>query len=65
MNFIERRVSVNRAIAVLVKGGIEVDDGEAAVILEFLYLMSKNSNTSKEETNDETLTGNRTSEIHS
>ncbi len=45
MNFIERKVLVNRAIAVLGKNGIVVDDNEAAVILDFLYLMSKNRNT--------------------
>lgn len=48
MNFIDRKVSVNRAIAVLAKSGIEVDDVEAAVILDFLYLMSKNRNNPEE-----------------
>lgn len=62
MNFTERKVSINRAIAMLAKSGIEVDDGEAALILDFLYLMSKNRNTSEEVKNDETLKGNRTSE---
>lgn len=62
MNFIDRKVSVNRAIAVLAKSGIEVNDGESAVILDFLYLMSKNHNASEEVKNDETLKGNRTSE---
>jgi len=62
MNFIERKVSVNRAIAVLAKNSIRVDDGEAAIILDFLYLMSKNRNTLEGVKNDETLKGNRTSE---
>jgi len=48
MNFIDRKVSVNRAITVLAKSGIGVDDIEASVILDFLYLMSKNRNTPKE-----------------
>ena len=62
MNFIDRKVSVNRAIGMLAKSGIEVDDGEAAVILDFLYLMSKNRNKSEEVKNAQTLKRNRTSE---
>lgn len=48
MNFIDRKVSVNWAIAMLEKNGIKVDDGEAAVILDFLYLISKNRNKPEE-----------------
>lgn len=61
MNFIDRKVSVNRTIVVLGKSGISIDDGEAAVILDFLYLISKNRNKPEEVKNDETLKGNRTS----
>lgn len=42
MNFIERKISVKRAISVLAKNGIEVDDSEASIILDFLYLIAKN-----------------------
>lgn len=62
MNFIDRKISVNRAIAMLAKSGIEVDDGEAAIILDFLYLISKNRNKPEEAKNAGTLKGNRTSE---
>ena len=62
MNFIDRRISVNQAIAMLAKNGIEVDDGEAAVILDFLYLISKNRNRPEGEKNAETLKRNRTLE---
>ena len=62
MNFIDRKVSVNRAIAILAKSGIEIGDEEAAVILDFLYLISKNHNNPKEEKSTETLKRNRTSE---
>lgn len=48
MNFINRKISVNQAIVILAKSGIEVDDGEAAVILDFLYLISKNRNKPEE-----------------
>lgn len=62
MNFIDRRISVNRAVAMLAKNGIAVDDGEAAVILDFLYLISKNCNKPAEAKNGETLKRNRTLE---
>ncbi|WP_296142616.1 PTS sugar transporter subunit IIBC [uncultured Flavobacterium sp.] len=62
MNFIDRRISVNRAIAVLAKNGIEVDDGEAAVILDFLYLISQNRKKPQEAKNAGTLKRNRTLE---
>lgn len=42
MNFIERKISVKRAIPILAKSGIEVNDSEASVILDFLYLIAKN-----------------------
>lgn len=62
MNFIDRRISVNRAVAMLAKNGIEVDDGEAAVILDFLYLISKNRNKPEEAKDAGTLKRNRTLE---
>ena len=42
MNFIDKRVSTKQAIEILTQNGIHVDEDEAAVILDFLYLMSKN-----------------------
>lgn len=42
MNFTDKKVSVKRAIAILAKNGIEVDNDEATVIVDFLYLMAKN-----------------------
>lgn len=42
MNFIERKISVKQAISILSKCGIEVDNREANIILDFLYLMAKN-----------------------
>jgi len=42
MNFTDKKVSVRRAITILAKNGIEVDDDEAMVIVDFLYLMAKN-----------------------
>lgn len=62
MNFIDKKVSIKRAIAILAKNDIEVDDDEATVILDFLYLMSKNYNKPEEDRNAETLKRNRTSE---
>ena len=42
MSFIEKKISVKRAIALLAKSGIQVDDNEGAAILNFLYLIAKN-----------------------
>jgi len=44
MNFIDKTVSAKRAISILAKNGVQVDDGEATIILDFLYLMAKNYN---------------------
>jgi hypothetical protein len=41
MDFIDGKVSSRKAIALLARNGIEVNDEEAAVILNFLYLMAK------------------------
>lgn len=49
MNFIDKKVSVKRAITILAKNGIDVNDDEITVIIDFLYLMSKNYNKEKEE----------------
>ena len=48
MNFIEKKISVKRAISVLAKNGIKVDDSEACVILDFLYLIAKNYSKKEE-----------------
>jgi len=44
MNYVEKRVSVKRAISLLGKSGIKVDENEAVIILDFLYLMAKTFN---------------------
>lgn len=61
MNFINKKVSTKRAIAILAKNGIQVDDNEASVILDFLYLVAKNHNKLEGAPNDETSRRNRTS----
>ncbi|AZB01768.1 PTS sugar transporter subunit IIBC [Chryseobacterium joostei] len=42
MNFTYKKTSIEQAIALLVKNDIKVDDEEIAVILDLLYLISKN-----------------------
>lgn len=44
MNFTNRKISVQKSIALLAKNGVQVNEEEAAVILDFLYLMAKNHN---------------------
>ena len=41
MNFIEKNVSVEKAIAILSKSGIQVNENEAKIILELLYFSIK------------------------
>ena len=41
MNFVDKKISVKQAIALLAKSGIQVDGNEATVILNFLYLIAK------------------------
>ncbi|MCS4300851.1 PTS sugar transporter subunit IIBC [Chryseobacterium pennae] len=48
MNFIDRNVSVEQAIIILAKNGVQVNEKEAKIILELLYLVSKNYDKPKE-----------------
>jgi len=41
MDFLDRKVSNKQTIMLLDKKGIEVNEEDAAVILNFLYLMAK------------------------
>lgn len=41
MNFIDRKISGGKAIALLTRKSINVSDEEAEEILNFLYLMAK------------------------
>lgn len=43
-NFIDKKISVKRAAAILAQNDIQVDDDEAAVILNFLYVIAKTYN---------------------
>ncbi|MEJ5049368.1 PTS sugar transporter subunit IIBC [Chryseobacterium culicis] len=47
MNYIDRNVSVEQAIIILAKNGVQVNDKEAKIILELLYLIAKNYNKSE------------------
>lgn len=48
MNFIDRNVSVEQAIIILAKNGVQINEKEAKDILELLYLVAKNYNKSNE-----------------
>lgn len=47
MNFIDRKISGGKAIALLARKGIDVSDEEAEEILNFLYLIAKIHNKKK------------------
>jgi len=42
MNFIDKKVSTKQIIEILEREVIHVDDEEATVIIDFLYLITKN-----------------------
>ncbi|MEB0279388.1 MULTISPECIES: hypothetical protein [unclassified Mucilaginibacter] len=42
-NFKDRRVTAKKAIAILAKSNIHIDENDAAVILNFLYLVAKSN----------------------
>jgi len=42
--FSSRKVSVDQAIKLLNKNGVRVDENQAAIILDFLYLFAKTYN---------------------
>lgn len=44
MNFIDKKISVQRSISILERKQIIVNEEEAKIILDFLYLISKNYN---------------------
>ncbi|RQO79332.1 PTS sugar transporter subunit IIBC [Pedobacter sp. KBW01] len=52
MNFVDKRMSVKRAAAILAKSGMQVNDNETSVILDFLYLLAKNYNKHEYGRND-------------
>lgn len=43
-NFTDKKISAKLATSILAKSDIKVDDNEAVVILNFLYLMAKTYN---------------------
>lgn len=47
MNYIDRTVSVEQAIIILAKNGVQVNEKEAKDILELLYLVAKTYNKSE------------------
>ena len=58
-NFTDRKISLKRAVAILAKNNIEVNESEAAVILNFLYHIAQNYNQHKTQ-RQVTLKGHRT-----
>jgi len=60
INFIDRKISLNRAVAILAKSNIEVNDSEAAIILDFLYHIAQNYNKYIVHQKRDNLKGNRT-----
>ncbi|MCL1034012.1 PTS sugar transporter subunit IIBC [Elizabethkingia anophelis] len=48
MNFIDKNISVEQAITILANNGVQVNEKEAKIILELLYLVSKNYNKPKD-----------------
>lgn len=51
MNFLEKNVSVEKAVIILSKNGIQINEKEAKIILELLYLVSKITTNQKRKKN--------------
>lgn len=47
MKFIYKNISVEKAAIILSKKGVQVDEKEAKIILQLLYLVSKNCDKQK------------------
>lgn len=62
MNYLEKRISINKAISILAKNGIHVNEEETATILDFLYLMAKYYSFYPGSPDAESLRRNRTLE---
>jgi len=45
MNYLEKRISINKAISILAKNGIHVNEQETAIILDFLYWLNTTVST--------------------
>ncbi|RVT77363.1 PTS sugar transporter subunit IIBC [Flavobacterium sufflavum] len=52
MNFIDKNVSVEKAVIIFSKNGIQINNKEVKIILELLYLVSKNYNKPREKKNN-------------
>jgi|HubBroStandDraft_5_1064220.scaffolds.fasta_scaffold247384_2 hypothetical protein len=59
-NFNDKKISVKRAAAILAKSKIQVDDNEAAIILNFLYEIAKTYNKIDSDQKPTPLSRNRT-----
>ena len=59
-NFRVRNISLKRAVEILAKNNIEVNDCETTIILDFLYHIAQNHNKCEAFNKIETLMGNRT-----
>jgi len=59
-NFTVRNISLKRAVEILAKNNIEVNECETAIILDFLYHIAQNHNKYEAYKKIDTLIGNRT-----
>jgi predicted amino acid-binding ACT domain protein len=51
MSFIDKTVSVKKVISILAKNGVQVEDSEAGIILDFLYIIARNHNKNESSQN--------------
>ena len=58
-NFTVRKISLKRTVEILAKNNIEVNNNEAAIILNFLYHIAQNYDKYEAYKRTDTLMGNR------
>ncbi|MEB0263279.1 MULTISPECIES: hypothetical protein [unclassified Mucilaginibacter] len=56
-NFVDKTISIKRAITILDKNGIKVGDNGAVIILNFLCLIAKTSNKPERDRKYDSLKG--------
>ena len=59
----DRNVSITKAVRILTQNNIIVDESDASIILDFLYLIAKFSKERKDKITLNTLSENRTAKI--
>ena len=62
-HFKDRNVSIKKAVYILAQNNIDVDEDEATIILDFLYLVAKFCKRPEDKMTPNTISKNRTAKM--